>query len=197
MRSSQTGITKVKNGDSKLNIESKTIKIKPAQKVPNIKIKIENWLKKAVFYTGVSDDERYKDIKLTKTSNIKTHITKIKIADSNSELLKESFAIGVGDYSAPWYWDGPNFVEENSNNAIRRYESLDKSVKRLDAGTVRIHCTNPHGLKAGKTYNLVLEAEFDGQFYKTDSNGNFVLDKNGKKIKIKGSTFKVPVVVYN
>ncbi len=188
---------RVRTNDQTLDIKSKNIKIKPVQKTPNIKTKIDNWAKKAVFYTGVRDNVRYKDIELTKTSNIKTHITKIKIADSNSTLLEEAFEIKDDGYNYPWYWSNGWIQENTLNRAIDRYNSLDKSVKKLNAGTVRVYCTNPHGLKSGKTYNLILEAEFDGQLYKTDSNGNFVLDKNGKKIKIKGSTFKVPVVVYN
>ena len=52
-------------------------------------------------------------------------------------------------------------------------------------------------MKAGKTYNLVLETEYAGQFHKTDKYGNEVKDDKGNPIKINGSTFKIPVVVYD
>ena len=186
----------VKNGDRTLDIISKTIKLKPVQKTPKINTKIgRNWAKKAIFYDGVKDDDRKVKVYLTKTSQIKTHITKIKLADSNSTLLKEAFEVTQADYEYPWI---NNVSQEDTlAKAVARYNSLAKNVKRLDGGAVTIHYTNPGRLKPGKTYTLVLEAEFDGQFYKTDKYGNLVLDSKGQPIKINGSTFKVPIVVYN
>lgn len=172
------------------------LKLKPSQKMPTIKTLIENRAKKAVFYSGVSDASRTVKVDLTKTSQIKTHICNpnlsyvggIKIKDSNAAILKNAFVI---DSYIPEGWDNKTI-----DQVVADYDAIPKTQKKLPSGTIVIKCVNPELLQAGKTYNLVLEAEFDGQFYKTDRNGNFVRDKNGKKIKLNGATFKVPVVVY-
>ena len=175
----------IDKGNNKLDVYSKALKVKPVQRTPKIIVNIE-WnprVKKASFFSGVADNNRTIDVAIIKTSELKTYISKVKIKDSNASDLKNAFEVE--------YHPSMDF-----NNAIAYYKTFTKNTKRDYPGYITIKCTNPELLKAGKTYNLALETEFEGQFYKTDSKGNYVKDAKGNYIKINGSTFKVPVVVY-
>ena len=180
----------ISNTDDSLNKYTKKLTIKPVQKVPNISTNT----KKAAFHAGVADGDRIKRVVITKTSEIKTHIIGVKVSDSNSELLKHAFVIENNGYQ--------------DDDIYYPYNNVPKNLKRIKAGTVTISCVAPELLVAGKVYNLELETTFANQFIKLDSNGNVVYEKyaNGvqKKdaqgnpipVKIAGSKFKVPVVVY-
>lgn len=168
--------------DDQLDPQTGRLSIKPVQKVPTLKMDI----KKAVFYKGVNDEERIVTIGITKTGQLKTHIVGFKLKDSNGEL-NDWFA--VESY-------------EDQDDMAHEYTDLTKYDKELKAGDLIIKCTAPEKLENGKVYNLVLEAEFDGQFVKRNSYGEMV-DKKGnviydydEAIKTGGSTITVPVVVY-
>ena len=184
------------NNTASLDITSKPIRLVPVQKVPKIVTYIDKRAKRAEFYSAVNTNNRIVSVDLVKTSQLKTHLFNgqmigakykgVKIKDTNSEVLKSAFTVE--------YYEPSN--EEDLTSAINKYKDLPKNQKRLYAGRIVIKCVNPELLKAGKVYNLEFETEFDGQFYKTDKNGNWVSDSKGEKIKVNGSTFKVPVVVY-
>lgn len=177
-----------------LAVYTKKITLKPVQRTPKLRFILDNnsRLKKAVFFSGVKGDDREVSVDLTKTSEFKTRITKVKIKDSNAAILRSAFEVDYSKLTA--YVAGSG--EETLPIAINTYANLSAKTKQLYTGEIKIKCTNPELLKAGKVYKLVLETEFDGQFYKTDKNGNYVLDANGNRIKINGSTITVPVVVY-
>ena len=175
--------------NTKLDVYSKSMKVKPVQKTSKIEYRID-WnnpkIKKASFFSGVADNARVMDIDLIKTSELKTYITDIKIKDSNSADIKNAFRV---EYHKR---------DVDLDTAINRYKTtFTKNTKQDPTGYITIKCINPELLKAGKTYNLVLETEYAGQFHKTDKYGNEVKDDKGNPIKINGSTFKIPVVVYD
>ncbi len=180
----------ISSTDDTLNKYTKKLTVKPVQKVPTIAIDV----KKAAFNAGVDDDVRTRKVVITKTSELKTHISGVAVADSNSELLRHAFVIEDTGY--------------NDEDMYYPAYDIPKNVKKVRAGTVTIHCVAPELLEAGKIYNLVLETKFVNQFIKHDANGNIVYEKyangtykrdsHGNKIpeKIAGSRFTVPVVVY-
>lgn len=187
----------IQKNDPNKRVDSQLIKVKPIQKVPNL---IMN-RKRAVFYAGVKDGNRTFAIDLTKTGQLKTHITGVKIKDSNSEDLQNAFVIKQ-------YTDGDIYYNGAADPISKCYDWMTKRIKKVKAGQVIIECTAPELLVSGKTYSLVLETEFDGQFNLYDRNGNQVYEKyrdgrykkdqHGERIKSKvtGSTITVPVVVY-
>ena len=168
-----------------LAVTSSTITIKPSQKVASIKSSIS----KGVFRAGAKPANRIITTTITKTSQLKTHIRGMKIKDTNSFEVRNAFVVIYNN-------------RDGGNDEMPPYASLRSTTKELVAGDVTIKCVAPELLVTGKTYNLVLEAVFDGQNYKKDKDGNYV-DKNGKPttdvnkmVTTGGSTVTIPVVVY-
>ncbi|MBR5766500.1 MAG: leucine-rich repeat protein [Lachnospiraceae bacterium] len=160
----------------------KDIVIRPRQLMPALK----TGTTKFVFHQGADDatgfKHRTRTTTLTKTSQLKTHITAVKIADSNPDLIKKAFVIE--DY-------------EESDDEKDAHDSDYKDVKTstLYAGDIAITCRYPELLEVGKTYDIVLETEFDGQFWKRDKFGTILqrTKKDGTKENILTDGSKVTI----
>ena len=180
-------------GNDSARYPFKSFKIKPVQRMPKLLLWWNSKMKKAVFHAGVRDDRRKQDFVIIKATQLKDHITKVKISDTNNFALRNAFKVTYDN------WDGND----------PRYPGWDDHTKKVIAGAVEIECIAPELLVSGKNYELTLVTEYVGQFYKRDNNGNIVYEKNadgtdkidpttGKKIPVKigGATIKIPVVVY-
>lgn len=168
--------------DDSLDPMTKKLTITPVQVVPLLGANKSE----VAFSAGVADDVRTAEVQLSKKSELKTHITNVKLSDKNLASVKDAFRI-VG------------YIDEDDGDHI--YENLPKDQKTLVAGTVVIQCIAPERVRTGKKYDLILEAEFDGQFCKRNKYGELV-DKDGNiiddyedAVKIDGATITIPVVV--
>ncbi len=175
--------------DGGTKLISDTVTFKPKQLLPNIKTTD----KQITLHQGVADkssdvsmyNNRSAVTTLKKTSRVKTHIRKVKLADENVASLKKAFVV--------------EYVE-NADEKARFHDGVDAykdvTATSLTAGQVIITCKYPELVTSGKVYTLKLEAEFDGQFWERDKYGELILDKDKKTILTRGSTCEVQVVVY-
>ncbi len=166
-------------------LESQDITIKPKQLLPELKTGVS----KLTFHQGAADTDenkhRSRSMTLTKATQLKTHITSVKLAESNPDILKQAFEVEYEESDIE-----KDFFENN-------YEGLKTST--LYAGDVIVTCKYPELLQAGLTYDLTLETEFDGQFWKRDEYGQIVTkkDKEGNVYNVltTGSKVTIQVVV--
>ncbi len=174
-------------------LESQDFVVRPKQMLPALKTDPI----KFTIYQGVDNTDgklhRTKVFKLDKTSQLKTHISGVKIADSNPANIKQAFDI--------------EYYESALETAWYDAEYKDLTATTLYAGDVTITCKYPELLVPGKTYEVALEAIFDGQFYKRDANGKvvavekWVFDENRNPVKVKnkvltpGSIVKIKVEI--
>ena len=142
---------------------SNTMKVKPSQNLPRLSFSPD----KSLFVSALESKRQTSIVYLTKTSQLKSHINKIKLAESNSDDIKNAFTV--------YYVDGD------------KKDIINKSDKTCYAGYIVITCTAPEILAKGNKYNLILEAELTGQFQKKNSKGEYK--------KVNGPTIKIPVTV--
>ena len=112
---------------------------------------------------------------LTKTTVLHSHITGVKLKDSNAKTMKRAFSV--------------NYVDGDLK------DDIPDNAKTCYAGYIEVTCVAPELLKKGTTYQLMVELELDGQFQKEvkvkQNDGSYDYEWQ----KVKGPSIQIPVTV--
>lgn len=152
---------------SGISITTGVVKVKPSQTLPKYSISPDNIQFVSAMDKTQSGNRQTAMVYLTKTSLLQSHVTNIKLASNNSDIIKNAFKVT--------YVDGD------------KRDYISKSDKTCYAGYVVVTCMAPELLTKGVNYNLILEAELEGQFQKKNSKGVYE--------KVNGPKITVPVMV--